>query len=87
MTIVNISLGSGVTLGAHCFYKEGLMVGMVVSVFFFMGYLLTSFYFTSLIINTRSYTYEMLVRRIVGRKCELFFNLLNFSFLMLMAIT
>lgn len=29
----------------------------------------------------------MLVRRMVGRKCELLFNLLNFSFIVLMSIT
>ena len=52
LTVINIGVGSGVTLGAQCYYKEGLVVGMVASVFFFMVYLLTSFYFTSLIINT-----------------------------------
>lgn len=65
----------------------GVVLGLLFSVVFYLIYVMSSLYFTRLILTTHSYTYESVVRRILGPKWEIAFNILNFLFLMIMGIT
>ncbi len=63
------------------------MPGILLAGGFMLVYALTSFYFTSALLWTGAYTYEGLVRAVLGRKWEVPFNVINFLLLTIIGLT
>ncbi len=85
--LVNLGIGIFLSVGAIALYYAGLILGMVAQIIGSLAFFQGSYSYLRLSIHTRAYTIEDLAQSLLGSKCELITNFINFLGLFFLSVS